>query len=338
MDSFFLLFFLSSSILLIVGLIRPSYLSKIFNKTINRKTASLLFGGMAVFSLVMVGATALDQTQTPAYLTFQDNNNQVQLVEDITNNSGVPTTTNKIVSQNQTNNSDEYLADSSNTEYIAEAADNPGQDLYSVVKVVDGDTLSVSINGKTETIRLIGINTPETVDPRKPVECFGKEASNKAKELLSGKRVRLETDSTQGDRDKYGRLLRYVWLEYDIFFNKQMISDGYAYEYTYSKPYKYQSEFKQAEAEAKQAKRGLWADGACAIAKTNDAPSTVQQPAPQAPSNSSQYDCSGNKYNCSDFKTHNEAQAVFEYCGGTSNDVHKLDGSDKDGLACESLP
>ena len=85
MDSFFLLFFLSSSILLIVGLIRPSYLSKIFNKTINRKTASLLFGGMAVFSLVMVGATALDQTQTPAYLTFQDNNNQVQLVEDIPN-------------------------------------------------------------------------------------------------------------------------------------------------------------------------------------------------------------------------------------------------------------
>jgi len=137
--------------------------------------------------------------------------------------------------------------------------------MFPVVKVVDGDTLSVSINGKTETIRLIGINTPETVDPRKPVECFGKEASNKAKDLLTGKRVRLEADSTQGDRDKYGRLLRYAWLESGIFFNKQMISDGYAYEYTYSKPYKYQYEFKQVEAEAKQAKSGLWADGACPV-------------------------------------------------------------------------
>jgi len=222
----------------------------------------------------MVGATALDQTQTPAYLTFQDNNNQVQLVEDITNNSGVPTTTNKIVSQNQTNNSDEYLADSSNTEYIAEAADNPGQDLYSVVKVVDGDTLSVSINGKTETIRLIGINTPETVDPRKPVECFGKEASNKAKELLSGKRVRLETDSTQGDRDKYGRLLRYVWLEYDIFFNKQMISDGYAYEYTYSKPYKYQSNLNRQKLRPNKLKGGYGLTVLALLLK----PTTLLQP------------------------------------------------------------
>jgi len=184
---------------------------------------------------------------------------------------------------------------------------------FPVVKVVDGDTLSISINGKTETIRLIGINTPETVDPRKPVECFGKEASNKAKELLTGKSVRLEADPTQGDTDKYNRLLRYVWLEEGLSFNKQMISDGYAYEYTYAKPYKYQAEFKQAEAVAKQAKRGLWADGACAIPETNNTPPTTQQPAPQATSNSSQYDCSSNKYNCSDFKTHGEAQAVFDY-------------------------
>ena len=135
--------------------------------------------------------------------------------------------------------------------------------IYSVVKVVDGDTISVNINGITETIRLIGINTPETVDPRKPVECFGIEASNKAKELLTGKKVILESDPTEGERDKYQRLLRYVWMEDGTFFNKKMISDGYAYEYTYDTPYKYQAEFKQAETEARLAKRGLWDDDAC---------------------------------------------------------------------------
>ena len=134
---------------------------------------------------------------------------------------------------------------------------------YKVVKVVDGDTLDVSINGKTEAIRLIGINTPETVDPRKPVECFGKEASNKAKELLAGKTVGLQNDPTQGERDKYGRLLRYVTLADGTSFNKLMISQGYAYEYTYNKPYKYQAEYKQAQKTASANKKGLWADTTC---------------------------------------------------------------------------
>jgi micrococcal nuclease len=84
--------------------------------------------------------------------------------------------------------------------------------LYSVTKVVDGDTITVDLDGKATTLRLIGINTPETVDPRKPVECFGKEASDKAKTLFSGKQVRLEADPTQGELDKYQRLLRYVFL------------------------------------------------------------------------------------------------------------------------------
>jgi len=103
---------------------------------------------------------------------------------------------------------------------------------YDVVKVVDGDTIDVSINGKTERIRLIGINTPETVDPRKPVECFGKEASDKAKTLLGGMKVYLESDITQGELDKYSRLLRYVFLENGTNFNLLMIKEGYAYEYT----------------------------------------------------------------------------------------------------------
>ena len=133
--------------------------------------------------------------------------------------------------------------------------------MYQVVSVTDGDTLKVDINGTTETLRLIGIDTPETVDPRKPVQCFGEEASRKAKETLTGKKVSLEADPTQGERDKYQRLLRYVYLEDGTSFNRWMINEGYAHEYTYqSNPYKYQTEFKDAEKSARENKRGLWSD------------------------------------------------------------------------------
>jgi len=136
-------------------------------------------------------------------------------------------------------------------------------ELYEVVKVVDGDTIHITIDGKKETVRLIGINTPETVDPRKPVECFGVEASNKAKELLEGKKVRVETDASQGERDKYGRLLAYVFREDGLFVNNYMVAEGYAYEYTYRLPYKYQAEFKAAQQVAEKSGKGLWASGVC---------------------------------------------------------------------------
>ncbi len=127
-----------------------------------------------------------------------------------------------------------------------------------VTKVVDGDTIKVSINGNEETVRLIGINTPETVDPRKPVECFGPQASEEAKKVLSGQSVTLESDPTQDARDKYGRLLDYVFLADGTNFDLFMIRQGFAREYTYKYPYKHQQEFKNAEALAKQEKLGLW--------------------------------------------------------------------------------
>lgn len=144
----------------------------------------------------------------------------------------------------------------------------PVTNFYTILSVTDGDTFKVSINGTTETLRMIGMDTPETVDPRKPVQCFGVEASNRAKQLLTGKKVRLEADSTQGERDKYGRLLRYAYLEDGTFFNKSMILEGYAHEYTYDTKYKYQAEFKAAQAEAQASKRGLWADNACQVVTT----------------------------------------------------------------------
>lgn len=84
--------------------------------------------------------------------------------------------------------------------------------VFKVLSVVDGDTIKVDVRGKKETIRLLGIDTPETVDPRKPVQCFGKAASDKMKSFVSGKSVILVDDATQGNRDKYNRLLRYVYL------------------------------------------------------------------------------------------------------------------------------
>ena len=82
--------------------------------------------------------------------------------------------------------------------------------LYTVIKVVDGDTIKILYEGVEETVRLIGIDTPETVHPNKPVECFGQEASERMKELVEGKGVNIMFDKTQGMRDKYGRLLLYV--------------------------------------------------------------------------------------------------------------------------------
>lgn len=135
---------------------------------------------------------------------------------------------------------------------------------YKVLSVVDGDTIKVEINDTKETLRLIGLDTPETVDPRKVVQCFALEASNKAKEILTNKNVRLEADSTQGERDKYNRLLRYVFLEDGTFYNQLMIAEGYAHEYTYdSNPYKYQTDFIAAERQARELKKGLWNPNTC---------------------------------------------------------------------------
>lgn len=139
----------------------------------------------------------------------------------------------------------------------------PQYTYYSVTDVVDGDTIKVSANGTITTLRLIGMDTPETVDPRKPVQCFGKEASNKAKELLSGKKVRLEMDPSQGTLDTYGRTLAYVYRDDGLFYNKHMIEQGYAHEYTYRTPYKYQTEFKNAQKTAQANQVGLWSPSTC---------------------------------------------------------------------------
>jgi len=135
---------------------------------------------------------------------------------------------------------------------------------YTVIKVVDGDTIWVDNHGKRQKIRMIGLDTPESVDPRNPVQCFAFEASAQAKTLLGGQSVYLETDPSQDSVDRYGRTLSYVWTESGRLFNLDMIADGYAHEYTYDLPYRYQQDFKAAEDEARAQERGLWSPSACA--------------------------------------------------------------------------
>jgi len=213
---------------------------------------------------------------------------------------------------------------------IEEQADNgqaeQEENTYLVVKVIDGDTIEIEGG---QRLRYIGIDTPETVDPRKPVQCFGKEASDKNKELVEGKRVKLEKDVS--DTDKYDRLLRYVWVG-NIFVNDYLVRQGYAYAYTYPPDVKYSGQFVQAQKEAEENNRGLWmgCQSSPVVPLVTTPPTTTTSP-------KTDIICSYNAYNCDDFKTHAEAQEAYEYCGGVNNDIHALD-RDKDGSACETLP
>ncbi len=126
------------------------------------------------------------------------------------------------------------------------------KELVKVTKVIDGDTIEIEGGYR---LRYIGIDTPETVHPSKAVQCFGKEASAKNRELVDGKIVRLERDITELDR--YGRLLRYVWLD-DILVNELLVREGFATSYTYPPDVKYQERFVQAGKEARENKKGLW--------------------------------------------------------------------------------
>ena len=130
------------------------------------------------------------------------------------------------------------------------------QAFYLCTRVVDGDTLIVKMDNMKDRVRLIGVNTPETVHPEKPVEYFGKEASAFTKEMVEGKKVLLKYDFQK--RDKYGRLLAYVYLEDGRLLNAEIIKQGYGFAYT-KYPFTYLDDFREYEKEARDNKRGLWA-------------------------------------------------------------------------------
>lgn len=133
---------------------------------------------------------------------------------------------------------------------------------YYVSRVIDGDTIVVKDGTGEQKVRMIGIDTPETKNPNKPVECYGSESSNYLTNLLTGKTVFLESDNSQSDVDIYGRLLRYVYYD-DQNINLLMISSGFAYEYLFNSAYKYRDSFIKAENEARDNQKGLWSPLTC---------------------------------------------------------------------------
>lgn len=188
-----------------------------------------------------------------------------------------------------------------------------------VINVIDGDTFT--IEGGV-TVRMIGIDTPETVHPSKPVQCYGKEASLKTEELLQGKEIKLEKDISETDR--YNRLLRYVYIG-DIFVNEYLVKEGFAKSSSYPPDIKYQDKFIEGQRKAQEENKGLWNISACSTATTNYAPTTNTQTGSNT----------GGAYTCNCSKTCpnlscDEAQYQLNTCGCGARDA------DDDGIACDS--
>lgn len=136
------------------------------------------------------------------------------------------------------------------------SATQPG--FYDVVYINDGDTITIKgTNGRQDTVRFIGIDTPEKDHPSRPVQCFAQAATEHLTNLIGDNDVKLEADPTNTNRDRYDRLLRYVYLPDGTLLNAKQIEDGYAFAYT-SFPVTKMNEFLRLENEAREAGRGLW--------------------------------------------------------------------------------
>jgi micrococcal nuclease len=148
-------------------------------------------------------------------------------------------------------------------EAAATAPKGPTESGYVVSRVVDGDTVHVERDGVDLTVRLVGVNAPESVKPNAPVECFGPQASDFAKAQLTGRAVRLEFDPSQGRTDQYGRTLAYLWVERPgttpTLFNRTAVRQGYAFERQYGPtPPAWKAELRAAQKAAQKHRAGLW--------------------------------------------------------------------------------
>ena len=131
---------------------------------------------------------------------------------------------------------------------------------YRVTEFVDGDTIAVDMDGITEKVRFIGVDTPETHKPNSPVQCFGEAAAKFTTDTIGRNPVRLEADPTNTNRDRYNRLLRYVYIPDGQLVNAEIIKQGYGFAYV-SFPFEKMEEFRAYEASARESSKGLW--GSC---------------------------------------------------------------------------
>lgn len=203
---------------------------------------------------------------------------------------------------------------------------------------MDGDTISVDIDGEIFTVRYIGIDCPESG------AWMADRATQVNRDLVGEKIVYLEKDLSETDR--YDRLLRYVFLADGTFVNAELVKSGYARAVAYPPDTKYQELFEEEETMAKTAAVGIWGPTSTPLSSPTatpkpsiptSVPTRIPTVAPTSPP-AAVCSCSGNLYNCSDFSTHAQAQSCYNYCVSLGyGDVHRLDG-DNDGVACESLP
>lgn len=225
------------------------------------------------------------------------------------------------------------------TEFKSQTApNNPNLQLAKVIRVIDGDTIEVDLGeGNIKTVRYIGIDTPESVDPRQGLQCYGKESTAKNKTLVENGIVGLEKDVSETDR--YGRLLRYVYMG-DLFVNQVLVAEGYAHATSYPPDVKYQEKLQEAEQKARAENKGLWKS-----CETEETPTPINSSTNSNVSEtttiggSCKYSCSSPDRDCSDFSSHSEAQAFFNCCGFTAqNDPMRLDNTGVgDGIACENI-
>lgn len=205
------------------------------------------------------------------------------------------------------------------------AVQHANREVVTVTRVVDGDTIEITGGRK---LRYIGINTPESVDPRRPVQCFGKEASERNKELVLGKQVEIEKDVSE--TDKFGRLLRYVYLD-NVMVNERLVQEGYAYASSYPPDVKYQDRFRAAQEKARVENKGLWAScqGSAPTAKPQQSSSKTSSVTAQT-QGSGGFICDCGK-SCSQINSCDEAYYQLSTCGCKTRD------SDGDGVPCEAL-
>ena len=190
----------------------------------------------------------------------------------------------------------------------ANKAEIPEGERAQVTHVFDGDTIEVELDGRTYRLRYIGVDTPEREEP------FYKDAADFNRDLVEDQTVILVRDVS--DTDRYGRLLRYVYLEDGTFVNAELMRGGFARLVTFPPDVAQTDYLRGLQTEARDAGVGMWS----------------------RPDLTGPCDCDRNLYNCRDFQSRDEAQTCFEYCmDATGRDVHKLDGGG-DGLVCEFLP
>lgn len=307
MFTFFAILLFFSLLLFPIGIWKPSLFFLNGNNT--RKKFGLIGGGVVILLFALTGATA-------------------------------PPSTGQVKSETVTN------------PVVALPSDTPsptigpkhGGVIATVVNVVDGDTIKIDSG---EVVRYIGIDTPETVDPSRPVQCFGKEASTKNEELVQGKRVELEKDVSE--KDKYGRLLRYIWID-DTLINEVLVREGYAQSSSYPPDVKYQDRFVEAQRLAEAESKGLWGS-VCAVSLTPTVRPTLRPTAPPVITTAPQSSNQGGTYNqlnsqstvntggsfvcncsktCPNMSSCAEAQYQLNVCGCGARDA------DKDGIACDA--